>query len=135
MNEIKPTLTLFMANFRLSWLFLHLPFSIFNKLCSASRDLFEFAFHNSPWNFLHVIYLCILKSVKIFKQRTNWKNSFWLKYHAFHKYHTSFNLVGGLKLQYQLKNISLLKGFSGNVQWSSSNSKNLWRNFFKGSVH
>ena len=46
--------------------------------------------------FFNVIYLYILKSAKVFKQRTNWKNSFYLKYHALHKYHTSFNLVGGL---------------------------------------
>ena len=32
-------------------------------------NLFEFVFHNSAWNSLHVIYLYILKSVKIFKQR------------------------------------------------------------------
>ena len=38
-------------------------------------NLFEFVFHNSAWNSLHVIYLYILKSVEIFKQRTNWKNS------------------------------------------------------------
>ena len=99
-------------------------------------NLFEFVFHNSTWNSLHVIYLHILKSVKIFKQRTNWKNSFYLKYHAFRKYHTTFNLVGESKLQYQWKNISLLRGFSASVQQcSSSSSKNIWRNSFKSGAH
>ena len=39
-------------------------------------------------------------------------NSLQLKYHAFHIYHPSFNLLGGLMLQNQLKSISLLRGFS-----------------------
>ena len=39
-------------------------------------NLFEFVFHNSAWNSFHLIYLYILKSVKIFKQRTNWKKLF-----------------------------------------------------------
>ena len=73
--------TFFVAGFKFSWTFLRLPFSIFNKLYSASRDLlfanlFKLIFHNFAWNYLHVIYLYILKNVKISKQRTNWKNSF-----------------------------------------------------------
>ena len=73
--------TFFMTSFKFSWTILQLSFSIFSELCSASRDLvfaniFKLVFHNCHWNSLHVIYLYILKSVKIFKQRTNWKNSF-----------------------------------------------------------
>ena len=46
------------------------------------------------------------------------------------------NLVGGLKLQYQWKCISVLRGFSVSVsvQCSSSNSKNLWCNSLKSDV-
>ena len=79
-------------------------------------NLFDLVFHNSAWNFLRVVYLYILRSVKIFKQRTNWKNSFWLKYHTFQKYHASFNATGGLKLQYQWKSTYLLGGLSVSVQ-------------------
>ena len=56
-----------------------------------------------------------------------------LAYQAFHKYHTSFNLVSELKLQW--KSFSLLRGFSVSVQCWSSNSKNIWCNSFKSAVH
>ena len=51
------------------------------------------------------------------------------------EFNTSFNLVDRLKLEYQLKSISLPRGFSGSVQFSSSNSKNVWRNSLKSGVH
>ena len=52
---------------------------LFNKLCSASQylllqiylNLFFIILHEILWR----IYLYLLKSVKTFKQRTNWKNS------------------------------------------------------------
>ena len=44
--------------------------------------------------------------------KKNWKHSFQLIHHTFHKYHSSFDLVAGLKLQYHWKSISLLRGFS-----------------------
>ena len=63
-----------MASFKFSWTFLQLSFSIFFMFCFPRfifANLFEFVFHNSAWSCLHVIYLYILKSVNIFKQRAN----------------------------------------------------------------
>ena len=129
-----------MVTFKFFWTFLPVIFSIFDRLCSTFRDLLleiylNLAFIIQLETLLHVIYLYILKSVKMFKQRTDWKNSFWLKYYALWNYHMSFNLVGGFRLQYQWKSISLLRGFSVSVQCSSSNSKNILRDSFKSSVH
>ena len=71
------------------------------------------------------------KQCQNFQQSANWKNPFKLKYYTFHKYHTSFNLVGGLKLQQQWKSINLMRGFPVSLQYARSNSKNLWHNSFK----
>ena len=108
---------------------------MFSSLRFTFANLFKFVFHNSAWNSLHIIYLYNLKSVKIFKQITNWENSFQLKYHVFHKYHTSFHLVGGLKLQKQWKIINLLRGFSVSIQCLTLNSKNRWHNSFRRRVY
>ena len=75
-----------------------------------------------------------VKKCQIFQTKNKLKELILAKYHAFHKYHTSFDLLGGLKLQYQWKSINLLRGFFVSVQCSRSNSKNLWRNSLKSSV-
>ena len=69
-----------------------------------------------------------------FRSSSKWKKLI-LAYHAFQKYHTSFNLLGGLKLQFQWNSISLPRGFSVSVQCSSSNSKNLQHSSFKSREH
>ena len=95
---------------------------MFSSLRFAFANFFKFVFHKSAWNSLYIIYLYNLKSVKIFKQ-INWESSCQLKYHVFHKYHTSFPLVGGLNLQKQWKIINLLRGFSVRIQCSTLTQK------------
>ena len=53
----------------------------------------------------HVIYLYILRSENFKKKKNKKKNTLkaliLAQIHAFHKYHTSINIVGELTLQYQ----------------------------------
>ena len=73
----KTCTTFSMTSFKFSWTFFQLSLSIFILRLPRFTfpNLFEFVFHNSAWNSLRVIYLYALKSVKIFEQRTNWKNT------------------------------------------------------------
>lgn len=49
----------------------------------------------------HVIYLYILRSENFKKKKKTLKALILAQIHAFHKYHTSVNIVGELTLQYQ----------------------------------
>ena len=75
------------------------------------------------------------KKCQNFQTKNKLKDLVLAKISGIPKYHTSFNFVDGLKLEYQSKSIRLLRGFSVSAQYSSSNSKRRWLNFFKSDAH